>query len=240
VLAVVFIYVAIVGLCAGALVESGVAFARVSARHAAQHYAEIGLVQARAQLVSALAGQVAAGATSLSAPAPAPVAPACGVSPCAFISSATFVLTGTVGGTESPNVYAANLQTHPSISESRVAATIVETVSSSAGAQLAVRTQYVTMRIFRTPPFATIDGVSDAAASRDLPSEGDAGGALASAPAPVASMDPADTRIHALTECFDGGSGACGGQIYSSADPPGARAETPWFNANARSESWSR
>ena len=236
--AVVLVYVAVLGLCAGALLEGGAAFARVSARHAAQHYVEIALVRARAALLSDVAQQVASGVAALSAPAALGPAPVCVTSPCAFTSRATFALAGTLASTQNANVSAANLQTLPAISEGRVAATIAETITSSSGTPLAARTQYVTLRILKTPPYVALDGLSDAAASRDVANEADAGGSTG-AQAPAGSMDPADTRVHALVRCVDGGSGACNGQTYVSADPANAPAQTPWFNANAQWSGWS-
>lgn len=254
-LPVALVFVAVIGLCAGALLEGGLAFARVSAHHAAQRYAEIGLIQARAQLVAAIASQIASGATTLSAPAPLTATSVCNdaSAPCPFTSTATFQLSGSLGGAATPNTSASNLQTQSAIEEGRVAATIVETVGSTAGAPLATRTQLVTLRTFSVAPFVAIDGVSDAAAARDVPTEADAGGCSqtswsscdannASSPAPaapIASMDPGDTRIHALTQCVDGGSGACAGQTYVSADPTNTPASTSWFNANAQSNGWS-
>jgi hypothetical protein len=49
-----------------------------------------------------------------------------------------------------------------------------------------------------------------------------------------------DTRIRALKQCVDGGSGACGLQPYLSADPANISAQTPWFNGNAPRTGWSR
>lgn len=255
-LAATLFFTCIIALCAGVVLEGGLAFARVSARHAAAQYAETGLVQARAQLVAGLASQLAAGAQTLHAPAPPAAAPACADSAasCPFTLAAEFALTGTLSDAQAPNVTATDVQTHPAIREGRVAATIVETVASAAGTPLAVRTEFLTLRTLDVAPYVAIDGMTDAAGSRDVPYEADAAGcdpstpaqcdannlSSGATPAPVGSMNPADTRIHALSACSDQGTGACHGQPYVSADPPHAPPQTSWFNANAQGDGWSR
>ena len=251
-LAVALFSIAIIGLAAGVALEGALGFARISARHAASHYAQIGLAQARLQLQNGIAAQVAAGVHDFQAPAALAATPACESTPCPFTLAATFALQGALGDIESPNVVATSVQSHPAIAEGRVAATITETVSAADGAALAVRTEYVTLRTFGVPPYAAIDGMTDASAARDVSLEGDAGGcdptapstcdannaSTGSTPAPVALMNPGDTRIHALRECVAGGTGACA-QQFVSADP----ANTPpsaWYNANAQSNGWSR
>lgn len=249
-------YTAVVTLALGLTLEGSLAFARVSARHAAEHYAELGLPAARATLVSGIASQIAAHASQLQAPAPQAPAPACGddAPACPFTIAASFSLTGVTGDPASGNVSATELQTHPAIAEGRVAATISQTVRSTSGVALATRTQFVTLRTFSIPPYAQVDGVTDAAASRDVPTEADAGGcdptvpascdtgnvSSPSTPAPIGLMNPADTRIHALSQCIDGGSGACAGQTYAGADPANIAAQTQWLNENAQSDGWAR
>ena len=255
-LATALFCVCIIGLCAGVVLEGGLAFARVSARHAAAHYAQVGLAQSREYLLAAIAEQIAAGSKSLVAPGPLAPAPACSdaAPQCPFTFGATFALSGTLGDSGAPNVEATDIQLHPAIAEGRVAATIVNTVATVAGTPLAVRTEYVTLRTFAVPPYAAIDGITDAAAARDVPVEADAAGcnpslpvscdannlSAGAMPAPAGSMNPADTRIHALRECVDGGSGACGGQVYVNADPQHTPAQSPWFNGNAQTNGWSR
>jgi hypothetical protein len=253
VLAVALFSIAIIGLAAGVAIEGGLGFARISARHAAAHYAQIGLAQARLQLQNGLAAQIAAGAHDLEAPAALPAAPACESTPCPFTLAAAFELQGALGGSGTPNVVATSVQPYPTIAEGRIAATITETVSAADGTTLAVRTEYVTLRTFGVPPFVAIDGMTDASAARDVPLEGDAGGCdpttpstcdannatSGSTPAPVAVMNPGDTRIHALTECVAGGTGSCG-QQFVSADPVISPAPSGWYNANAQSTGWSR
>ena len=56
--------------------EGGLAFARVTAREAAERYAETGFAQARAQLVTSIAAQVAGG-SALAAPQPLEAGAAC-------------------------------------------------------------------------------------------------------------------------------------------------------------------
>jgi len=249
VLAASLFFVAIVMLALGVTLEGSLAFARVSARHAAEHYAELGLPAARTALVDAVASQIANHAPQLEAPPPLAPAAACGdgVSSCPFTIAASFSFAGFTGGDGPANVSATELQTHPAIAEGRLAATIAETVRSAAGVPLATRTEFVTLRTFSIPPYAQVDGITDAAGARDVPFEADAGGcdptapascdsgngASPSTPAPAGLMNPADTRIHALSKCVDGGNGACAGQIYAGADPPDIAAQTPWFNANA-------
>ncbi len=231
-LAVALFSIAIIGLAAGVALEGGLGFARVSARHAAAHYAQIGLAQARLQLQNGLAAQIAAGTRDLQAPAALSAAPACESTPCPFTLAAVFALQGALGDNGSPNVVATSVQPYPTIAEGRIAATITETVSAADGATLAVRTEYVTLRTFGVSPYVAIDGMTDASAARDVPLEGDAGGcdpttpstcdasntSNGSTPAPVAVMNPGDTRIHALTECVAGGTGSCA-QQFVSADP---------------------
>ena len=242
--------IAIIGLAAGVALEGGLGFARISARHAAAHYAQIGLVQARLQLQNGLAAQIAAGRHDLQAPA---AQPACESAPCPFTLAASFELQGALGDGESPNVVATGLQPHPAIAEGRIAAMITETVSAADGSTLAVRTEYVTMRTFGVPPYVAIDGLTDASGARDVPLEGDAGGcdpttpstcdanntSNGSTPAPITAMNPADTRIHALTECVAGGTGSCA-QQFVSADPANSPAPSAWYNANAQSTGWTR
>jgi hypothetical protein len=253
-LATTLFFLTLVGLAAGVIVEGAFGFARVSARHAASHYAQIGLMQARTQLLQSVASQIAAG-EPLDAPPPLPPSPVCSdsVATCSFILSASFALQGTLADAGS-NVVATDVQPLASIAESRLAATIVETVSSSSGVVITSRTEYVTLRTFAVPPYVAIDGITDAEAARDVPFEPDAAGcdptnpalcdlnntSLGSTPAPVASMNPGDTRIHALSECIDNGSGACAGQQYISADPPDIPQQSSWFNGNAQSDGWSR
>ena len=251
-LAVAIFFVAIIGLAAGVVLEGGLGFARMSAKHAAAHYAQIALAQARTQLLTGIATQISSGTRTLVAPAPLASAPACEATPCPFMLAATFALQGTLGDDESPNVVATEIQQHPKIAEGRVAATITETVSAADGTPLAVRTEYVTLRTFSVPPYVAIDGMTDGSGARDVPLEGDAGGcdpaspsacdannnSLGSTPAPVASMNPADTRIHALSECVSTGTGTCPEQ-FVSVDPINTPAQSAWFNANAGS-GWSR
>jgi hypothetical protein len=249
------LFAAVIALCASAALEGGLAFARVSARHAAQHYAGIGLVRARSQLLAAIGSQVAGGAQTLTAPPPLAPTPLCdeASSACPFTLSATYALTGALAEGGTANVSAGNVQTLPAIAEDRLAATIVATVSTPAGTPLVVRTEWVTLRTFSVPPYAALDGVTDAAASRDVTAEADAAGCDPASwsacdannvspgmqPAPAGSMNPGDTRIHALRACADGGTGRCAGQAYVSADPANAPSATPWFNANAQPRGWS-
>lgn len=252
-LAVAIFSLAIIGLTAGVVLEGGLGFARVSARHAAAHYAQIGLAQARLQLQNGLAAEIAAGTHDLQAPAPLPSAPACESTPCPFTLAASFALQGALGDNESPNVVATSVQPYPSIAEGRIAATITETVSAADGTALAVRTEFVTLRTFDVPPYVAIDGMTDESAARDVPLEGDAGGcdptspstcdanntSTGSTPAPVAVMNPGDTRIHALSECVAGGTGTCA-QQWVSDDPLNTPAPRAWYNANAQTNGWSR
>jgi hypothetical protein len=239
----------IVALALAAALDGGLAFARVSARHAAEHYAEVGLAQARAALVGEIAAQVQAGSTRLAAPAPFTSTPGL------FAISATFTLGGStaLGGTGT-NAVAADLQTHPAIAEQRIAATIVERVTASDGTPLATRTAYVTLRTLSVPPFAIVEGISDAAGAREVASQADAAGCDPTQPAtcdasgltaahsaaPLATMDPQDTRIRALSQCIDGGTGACAGVRYVSADPTNTPSATPWYNVGAQGNGWSR
>ncbi|MGH7716864.1 MAG: hypothetical protein ACREML_12805 [Vulcanimicrobiaceae bacterium] len=250
--AVALFFVAVIGLAAGVVLEGGLGFARMSAKHAAAHYAQIALTPGRRQLLNGLATQIASGTRALEAPAPLAEEPACESTPCPFTLATTFALQGTLGDDESPNVVATEIQQHPKIAEGRVAATITETVRATDGTPLAVRTEYVTLRTFAVPPFVAIDGLTDASGARDVPFEGDAGGcnpslpsacdannsSSGSTPAPVASMNPADTRIHALRECVSNGTGTCP-QQFVSADPTNTPAQSAWYNANAES-GWSR
>lgn len=240
-LAYALFFVSLITLALGALLDGGLAFARASAQHAAQHYAETGFLQARAALVAGIAAQVQAGALALSAPADLPALPG------RFATSAKFSLAGgTAAGTGSGNAVATDLQTHPAIGEQRVAATIALTVAASDGTPLAVRTEYVTLRTFAVPPYAIIEGTSDAAGARDDPTEADAAGCDPARPAACdtnnagAGAAPGDTRIRALSRCNDGGSGACAGLIYVAADPANTPAATPWQDANAQATGWSR
>lgn len=247
-LAASLFFAAVIALASGVVLESSLGFARASAKHAAQHYAETGLAQARGTLLQTLASQIASGSRALTAPAP--LATTSGP----FTSSATFALAGDVADSQSSNVSATDLQTHPSIAEGRVAATIVETVRARGGTTLASRTEYVTIRTFALPPYVAIDGTTDGAGARDVPYEADAGGCDPATPsacdannpsapstaAPVGSMSWNDTRIRALRQCVDGGSGACSAQPYVSADPANISAQTPWFNGNAQQSGWSR
>ncbi len=252
-LAVALFSIAIIGLAAGVAIEGGLGFARISARHAAAHYAQMGLAQARLQLQNGLAAQIAAGAHDLEAPAALAPTPACESTPCPFTLAAAFEIASALGSSGTPNVVATSLQPHPTIAEGRIAATITETVSAADGTALAVRTEYVTLRTFGVPPYVAIDGMTDASAARDVPLEGDAGGcdpttpsacdanngSGGSTPAPIGAMNPADTRIHALTECVAGGTGSCT-QQFVSADPVISPAPSAWYNANAQSTGWSR
>jgi hypothetical protein len=255
-LAASLFFVAVMALACGVVLEGSLGYARASAKHAAQHYLEAGLAQARAALTQSLASQIASATGALNAPQPLAAAPACGgVSvACPFTTSATFTIAGETAGAQTGNVSATNLQTYPMIAEGRVAATIVESVRSRGGALLATRAEYVTLRTFDVPPFVTIDGATDAAGARDVPFEADAGGCDPATPsscdennpsapatsAPAGAMSWNDTRIHALRQCVNGGSGACASQPYTSADPADIAAQTPWFNANAQSDGWSR
>ncbi|MGH7659729.1 MAG: hypothetical protein ACRENA_02280 [Vulcanimicrobiaceae bacterium] len=255
-LAASLFFVAVIALASGVVLEGSLGFARASAKHAAQHYAESGLGQARAALLQDLAAQIASGASSLTPPPPMAATPACGTSSmtCPFTVAATFAFTGHVADSASPNVDATDLQTHPSILEGRVAATIVETVRARGGTALASRTEYLTVRTFALPPYVAVDGVTDAAGARDVSYEADAGGcdpstpsacdannrsAPASAP-PAGSMTWNDTRIRALRQCIDDGSGVCSTQPYVSADPANIAPQTPWFNGNAQNGGWTR
>ena len=231
-LAATLFFACIIALCAGAALEGSLAFARVSIRHAAARHAESGLVQARAQLISGLAAQVAAGTHTLQAPTP----PA-STSEGPFTLSATFALQGSLTGGGVSNTIANDVQVHPAIREGRVAATIVESVSAATGPPLAVRTEYLTLRTFDVPPYVTIDGVTDASGARDVPFEADAAGCNPASPDRcdtnnhLRSAAPADTRIHALS---------ANGNSYVNADPPHAPPQTSWLNANAASDGWSR
>jgi hypothetical protein len=252
VIVVALFFLAVIGLATGVVLEGGLGFARISARHAAAHYAQAGLAQARTQLLDGIAAQIASGASMLQAPAPLGPHAACAATPCPFTLGASFALQGTLSDDQSPNVVATDVQQYPKIAEGRVAATITETVSASDGATLAVRTEYVTLRTFGVPPYVAIDGLTDAGGARDVPFEGDAGGcdptspsacdanntSPGSTPAPVASMNPGDTRIHALSECVAGGTGTCP-QQFISVDPTNTPAQSAWYNANAQAE-WSR
>lgn len=252
-LAAALFFVCVIGLCAGAVLEGSLAFARVSARHAATQYVQSALGEARAQLVVGLAAEIAAGTRTLQAPAPLAAASACATT-CPFTRSATYALAGDIGDAGSPNEIATNVQPLAAIGEGRVAATIVATIASANGTPLAVRTEFVTLRTFGVPPYVAIDGLTDAAAARDVPYEADAGGCdptqpsqcdtanagAGATPAPAGSMNPGDTRIHALSQCIDNGSGQCAGQPYLDADPPNASGQTSWYNANAQNDGWSR
>lgn len=242
-LAYALFFVTLVALCVGALLDGGLAFARASVRHAAQHYAEAGFLQARAALVAGIAAQVQAGTQPLTAPADlsAPAGP--------FQTSAKFTLAGgTAAGTGGAggNVVATDLQTHQAIAEQRVAAAIAITIAAPDGTPLAARTQYVTLRTFAVPPYAIIEGTSDAAGARDVPTEADAAGCDPARPAACdannsgSGTTPGDTRIRALSRCVDGGSGACAGVTYIAADPANTPAATTWQDANAQSTGWSR
>lgn len=247
-LAASLFFAAVIALASGVVLEGSLGFARISAKHAAQHYADAALIQARSALLQELALQIASGAGALKAPAP--FAAASG----SLTLSATFALAGDVADAQSANVTATDLQTHPSIAEGRVAATIVETVRAAGGNALASRTEYLTIRTFAIPPYVAVDGITDAAGARDVPYEADAGGCNPATPsacdannpsapstaAPVGSMASGDTRIRALRQCVDGGSGACGSQPYVNADPANIAPQTPWFNGNARENGWSR
>ena len=174
---------------------------------------------------------------------------------CPFSISASYALAGATGQGGSANAVAVDLQTHPAIAEGRVAATIVETVAAADGTPMAVRNEYVTLRTLSVPPYAMIEGTSDGAGARDVPTQADAAGCdpgnvracdtnnysnVQPAGGAAGVMDPADTRIHALVRCTDGGSGACAGRTYVSADPPGAPVATGWHNAGADPREWSR
>ena len=248
-LAASLFFAAVIALASGVVLEGGLGFTRISTKHAAQHYVEAGLVQARAALLQDLASQIASRAGTLNAPAPVTAASG------PFTSSATFRLVGDVADSQSANVSATDLQTHPSIAEGRVAATIVETVRTRSGTALASRTEYLTVRTFALPPYVAVDGITDGAGARDVPHEADAGGCDPATPAacdannpttpsstaaPAGSMTWSDTRIRALRQCVDGGSGACGAQPYLSADPANIVPKTPWFNGNAQNGGWSR
>ena len=255
-LAASLFFAAIIALASGIVLEGSLGFARASAKHAAQHYAEAGLAQARATLLQGLASEIASGADTLTPPPPLAAASACDAlsESCPFTISATFALAGDVADPQSSNVSATDLQTHPSVAEGRVAATIVETVRARGEAALASRTEYLTIRTFAIPPYVAIDGVTDAAGARDVPFEADAGGCDPAAPsvcdannpsapstaAPAGSMTWSDTRIRALRQCVDGGTGACSSQPYVNADPANISAQTPWFNGNAQQSGWSR
>ena len=249
------LYVAVVVLAMGAMLEGSLAFAQISAKHAAQRYAELAIVQARSTLVASVASQVASHAATIAAPPPVAAGPLCASSAnCVFNGSTVFSITGTTAGAQSANVSATELQTHPAIAEGRIAATIVETVSSNSGAVLASRTEYITLRTFAISPYVAVDGTTDAAGARDVPYEADAGGcdpampancdannpaAAASSP-PLGIMNPSDTRIRALRQCIDGGTGACAGQPYADGNPSSIATQTPWYNANAQGGGWSR
>lgn len=255
-LAASLFFAAVLALATGVVLEGSLGFARASAKHVAQHYAESGLAQARAALLQGLASEIASGSRALTAPPPLAATSACGASSisCPFTVSAAFALAGDVDGSPSSNVVATDLQTHPSIAEGRLAATIIETVRARGGTVLASRTQYLTIRTFTLPPYVAIDGATDAAGARDASYEADAGGCDPATPsacdannlsapstsAPAGSMTWNDTRIRALRQCVDGGNGACASQPYRSADPANISPQTPWFNGNARSNGWSR
>jgi hypothetical protein len=217
-------------LCVAAVLEGGIAFERISVKHAAANYAEVALSQARASLVTGLAAQLRGGAAALSAPEPMTVAAG------PFSVTAAFAL-GAAGG--NPNAVANALQNHPAIAERRLAARIVETVRDKAGAVVATRAQNVTLRGFGVEPYIAIDGTGDDSASRDVASEADAGGCDPSTPGacdannPSANASPSDTRIHALVQCVGDG---CASQ-YSNVDRLSASA---WSNPNALTNGWSR
>ena len=246
----------VLALCVGAALDGALALGRASAKHAAEHYAEMGLSQSRAALLGGIAAQVQAGVPQLEAPPPLPPTAACSsaTTTCPFSISATFALAGSTASSSNADALASSVQSHPAIAEQRVAATIVQTVAGADGTPLAIRTVLATIRTLAVPPYAILEGFSDAAGARDAATAADAAGcdptqpascdarglAAAQTAAPVATMDPQDTRVRALSQCIDGGSGACGGVRYVSADPSGVATSTPWFNGDAQAAAWSR
>src|SRR5271166_5204621 len=131
--------VAVAALALGGLQLTS-AFAAASERHAALHYADIALEQARTALVAQIAAQIQAGSPEgpIVAPSPSALAPVCnppgGVapSPCPFSASVSVTLQGQTELAGATNERALNLEHAEGIYESRLAATLVATVVSPA------------------------------------------------------------------------------------------------------------
>jgi len=133
------------------------------------------------------------------------------------------------------------LQCDGTIAESRASLRVTVRVADAAGAALAQRDQYVTLRLFAVAPYSAVVGRKDgdaadpasADALAEPAHEGDLGGAtLSGSPAvPAAGPWPAGgTLIHVRYECHDG-AGSC-----ANAAPPdpddGLRAGVRWSNGN--------
>jgi len=241
-----FTLVIVVGFVAATAMSAACSFAKAQARHVAERYAEIGLIQARTSLRQAIARQVQGSGTNASYALPQSTsAPACGtaVPACPFRASTSFVSAAAKGSSIAEN--APEVQT--AIGEGRVAVTITVTITAGEQAVVAARSQTLTLRTFNAAPYAMVSGAADAGSGTVADVEGDTGSCDpsnmascdAQASAPLAAATPfSDTRIHVVQVCQeDGNGGSCAG---ATPRPVDAFAPQSWQNTNGATTGWSR
>jgi hypothetical protein len=237
-----------IGLLAATMLDAAAAFGRAGVHAAADHAVEAALQDAVADY------QVALQTASAHAAQPPndlqrtyPAEPSEGFDGAPFIVAydvtATTVVPPSCSGTaEAPSASDTIgwLQCNGYIAESRASLRVTARVLDAAGATLAQRDQYVTLRLFGEPPYSAVVGRKDAAAgdpastdALESPAhEGDVGGdTLSGSPAAAASPWPTGgTLIHVRYECHDG-AGSC-----ANAAPPDPdadlRAGARWSNGN--------
>ena len=235
-LSVLFGTLALVTVALGGL---GVAtsLAAASERHAAMHYADIALEQARYALVAQIAAQVRAGAPDgpFVLPSPDPLEPLCvtppaaTAPPCVLAMRTSAVLLGQTGGGAAPNEVAENVQRAPGASENRLAAKISATVVTPFG--VVIRSRTVLLRTYAAPPYASDDGSDEPNAGGVV--SGDSGGTCDGS----AACGGVDTRIHAKLVCSNPLDPArCSGMPDRYVD---AFQNEDWANAHAVPGGWS-
>ncbi|HMD01497.1 MAG TPA: hypothetical protein VKG44_00905 [Candidatus Baltobacteraceae bacterium] len=214
------------------------AFALAGERHVAHQYARFALEGARRDLVAQIATQVENGSPDgpFVAPPPSSPAPACpspaaaAAPPCAFTVSVSVTLDGQTGSASvAPNETGENVQRTSGVSENRVAATLVATLTGPAMTFVARRS--LTLRTYAVAPYASEDAAAEATADGTV--TGDVGGTCDGA----AACGGADTRVHAKLVCSNPDDPSkCAGVADRYVDDFETES---WPNAQAVPRNWS-
>ncbi len=238
-----------IGLLAATMLDAAAAFGRSGVHAAADHAVEAAMQDAVADYQVALQTAIAQGtppASSLHRTYPADPSDGsggAGLTVAYEVTPTTLAPPSCSAPSEPPSApdTIGWLQCNGNVAESRASLRVTARVLDAAGATLAQRDQFVTLRLFVEPPYSAVVGRKDAAAGDPASAnalaapahEGDVGGdTLSGSPtAPAASPWPAGgTLIHVRYECHDG-AGSC-----ANAAPPDPdadlRAGARWSNGN--------
>ncbi len=235
-LSVLFGLLALLAIALGGL-QVATSLASAAERHAALHYADIALEQARYALVVQIAAQVRAGTPDgpFVLPTPDPLTPLCVTplgatpAPCNFAVRTSVSLLGQTGTAAAPNEVAENVERAPGASENRLAAKISALVVTPVGT--VVRSRTMLLRTYAAPPYASDDGSDEPDVGGIV--SGDSGGTCDGS----AACGGVDSRIHAKLVCSDARDPSrCSGVPDRYVD---AFQNESWQNAHAVPRAWS-